>query len=607
MKNLSFSKVKINNGFWEEKQSLIRKETLWAVYERFCETHRFEALSCTWKEGDPDEPHVFWDSDVAKWIEAAAYLLTFERDEKIESIVDEAVANIQKNQDEYGYYNAHYLVTEKDKRFTNRYQHELYCLGHLIEAAVAYSDTTGKNAFLDVVCKYTDYVEKIFKIEDSAPFTTPGHPEIELALVKLYRKTREKRYLELSKYFIDKRGTVEKEIDHKTNSTNDAQVYMQDNVLLKDRSHVEGHAVRMMYLLCGVVDAAIECNDADLIAACRRCFDNAVNRRMYITGGLGSAYHGEAFTQDYHLPNRTAYAETCAAISLAFFAHRMQQIDNDSRYADIVEKVIYNGSISGLSLDGKAFLYINPLEIDLDTNNAEKSTGGYEWGMPTQRSEIFSCSCCPPNILRLIASVGDFACGYDDDNVFINQYFASNIEFEGTNLEISTQYPVCGNVSVKYKTDKHNIAFRVPAWCKNFKVNKDYYISNGYAYIKAEGEGNFDIVFDMPVQIVMSDPRVHENAGKVAVMRGPLVYCAEGIDNDVDLKNVYIPIDAQFETYEGEFPIPSLKTTAYRLAETDALYRTADSYFTETELKLNPYYTFANRGESQMLVWFMRK
>ena len=403
MKNIDCKNIKINDGFWKIKQDMVNDITLKSVYERFKETHRFDALDCTWKDGDPDMPHVFWDSDIAKWIESVGYnAFAYDNDELIR-IVDESVEKIIKNRDENGYFNSHFLVT--GERFTVRNEHELYCAGHLMEAAVAYYKATGKRALLDVMCKYADYIEKIFIKEQSAEFMTPGHPEIELALVKLYEVTGEKRYLEMSKFFIDNHGANDKD---KELYPGCHLLYNQDEKPIRERDTADGHCVRALYLLAGAADIAYLYDDKELFEATERCFENVVNKRMYITGATGSTCHGESFTIDYDLPNRDAYAETCAAISLAFFANRMIRLNADSKYADAVEKVMYNGALSGISMDGKGFFYENPLEIDVDFNNVHPCTNGGRRYPITQRKEVFDCSCCPPNVTRFIAGIGEY-------------------------------------------------------------------------------------------------------------------------------------------------------------------------------------------------------
>lgn len=328
---------------------------------------------------------------------------------------------------------------------------------------------------------------------------------------------------------------------------------------------------------------------------------------MYITGGVGSTNIGEAFTVDYDLPNRTAYAETCASISLAMFANRMLKFGADSKYADIVEKAIYNGVMSGVSMDGKSFFYENPLEIDPDFNNVNTSTKPKERFPITQRLEVFGCSCCPPNILRFVASIAGFLYSFDDDTVYVHQYMNSKTETNGIKIEQKTEYPKNGRITVKCDTDKKFIAFRIPGWCKAFKINRDYIMKNGYAYVQLAGNDELEIELDMPVKIIAANRRVHSDAGRAAVMRGPVVYCAEGIDNGADLKSVLLDIRGDFEIKESEFLLPVLKTKAYRPKETDSLYYEAGDDYEEIPLTLIPYYAFANRGETEMQVWLLRK
>lgn len=428
MKSIPFSDVRINHGFWKIKQDMIRETTVGSIYRRFQETNRFDAIRCRWKEEGRYEAHIFWDSDVAKWIEGVSYLLAHQGDSALEEIVDGVVEEFIKNQDEDGYFNSYYLVTRQDERFQNRTDHELYCAGHWMEAAAAYYHATGKNRFLKAVCRYADYIERVFKHERSAGFTTPGHPEIELALVRLYEATGEKRYLELSKFFIDKHGLHEND-EKRYDFAN--ELYNQDDIPLRDRSTAEGHCVRALYLFCGMADIAERYADTALADACRRCFDNIVNKRMYITGGVGSTHLGEAFSIDYDLPNRTAYAETCAAISLVMFARRMQRLEPNAIYGDAVERALYNGVLSGISMDGSSFFYENPLEIVPKFNNVNSSTTIKEHFPITQRVEVFDCSCCPPNIMRLIASVGDYLYTYDADTLYIHQYIDSEADSDG--------------------------------------------------------------------------------------------------------------------------------------------------------------------------------
>lgn len=604
MNNIEFSDVKITGGYWKARQDINCSVTLKAVYDRFNETGRFEALKCDIRDGDTNIPHIFWDSDVAKWIEGASYILHSEKNDQAVEIIENAIDLIIKNSDENGYFNSHFLVAEKENRFRLRECHELYCAGHLIEAAVAYYELTGKDRFLNAVKKYADYIERAFKIDNTAAFITPGHPEIELALVRLYKATGEKRYIELAKYFIDKRGNCD-EPGIYTDWAN--EYYSQDEIPVRERKTAEGHCVRALYLMCAAADIAYIYKDNDLKTACERFFDSIVNKRMYITGGVGSSNMGESFTIDYDLPNRTAYAETCAAISLAMFAERMLKFGADSRYSDIIERTMYNGIMSGISLDGKSFFYENPLEIDPDFNNINTSTKVKERFPITQRVEVFDCSCCPPNIMRFVASISGLIYGFDDNTVYINQYMNSEGDVNGIKISQKTDYPNNGKITVRCNSNKKQIAFRIPCWCKSFNINKKYSIKNGYAYVDLDSEENIELELDMPVRIISANRRIHSDAGRIAVMRGPVVYCAEGIDNGADIKSIALLAESVFELAESEFLLPILKTEAYRPFESDSLYYEAVDDYEKIPLTLIPYYAFANRGESEMQVWLLRK
>ena len=607
MHHIPFSQVDITGGFWKTKQDLVKNTTVHAVYNRFRDTHRFDALRCAWKEGDPDMPHIFWDSDVAKWIEGVAYILSREKQDDLEALADAAIGEMIKNSDENGYFNSHYLVTEQDQRFQNRDCHELYCAGHLIEAAIAYREATGKDAFLKLMCRYADYIERIFKIEQSAAFATPGHPELELALVKLYRATDEQRYLELAKFFIDMHGHPEalaKDIPL-YEWANDC--YNQDDMPLRDRNTAEGHAVRALYLLCGMADVAVAYQDQALLNACKRVFSNIVDKRMYITGGVGSSYIGEAFTVDYHLPNRTAYAETCAAIALAMFCARMQGIEADSVYADTVERAIYNGFLSGMSMDGKAFFYENPLEIDPKFNHVTTSTKTTERLAITERLEVFECSCCPPNVVRFVPSIGGLMYAMDDETVYVHHYTTSEVSSGNTTISVTTDYPANGSISIRIASDKKRIGLRIPGWCRSFTLNKSYTMEKGYAYIDLEDETEIQLNLDMPVTPIAANRQVHDNAGRITITRGPIVYCIEGVDNGDDLKTVSIDPKGEFQLGDREFLLPALTATGFRPVESEALYRVDDDCYEAIPLRLIPYYAFANRGTTEMQVWLLKK
>lgn len=603
MKNVSCKNIKITDGFWKIKQDMVSNITLKSVYDRFKETHRFDALDCAWKEGEPNLPHVFWDSDIAKWIEGLAYSLYYRKNDELEKIADDAIEKIIKNRDENGYFNSHFLVT--GERFSDRTEHELYCAGHLMEAAVAYYEATGKRAFLDAMCKYADYIEKVFVKEKSAKFITPGHPEIELALVQLYEVTGEKRYLELSKFFVDHHGGNP---DDQPMYRGCNELYNQDDVPVRERETADGHCVRALYLFCAMADLAYLYNDKELFNAAERCFMNIVDKRMYITGATGSTHHGEAFTVDYHLPNRTAYAETCASIALGYFADRMIKLNPDGKYADTVERVMYNGVLAGISTDGKGFFYENPLEIDVGFNEVNKCTDSGDRYPITQRKEVFDCSCCPPNVIRFISSIADFMYSYTEDTLFVHQYINSDADFEGMTVKQITNYPEDEEVIIRIQNNtKKCIALRIPGWCKNFEINKDFRIKDGYAYISCEETDEIRLKFSMPVTFIAANKKAHENAGRVAVMRGPVVYCLEGIDNGEDLNSLRVDIKEKGALTKGEFSVPDIILKAYKEPENNSLYFEATDDYEETQIKLIPYYAYENRGETDMLVWILKK
>ena len=592
--------INIKEGFWYKRQNINKQVTIKAVQNRFLETGRFDAL-----DFDNEKiPHIFYDSDVAKWIEGVSFTLYKERNTELEKFIDHLIDLIEKNRSEDGYFNSHFL-RKPEERWKNREDHELYCAGHLMEAAVEYYKATGKDKFLKLMQDYADYIYKVFVIEDLAAFKTPGHEEIELALVKLYDVTENKKYLELSKYFIDTRGTIEEPyILEKYNHYN-----IQDHLPVRQQKTAEGHSVRASYLYSGMADIAVKYNDTELFEACKTIFSNIVNKRMYITGGTGSSHLGEAFTLDYDLPNSKGYAETCAAIALAFFAQRMLLLEKDSVYADTVERVMYNGMLSGISLDGKAFFYENPLEIQPVLNKRNVSTTFTERNPITQRKEVFSCSCCPPNVIRFIGAINGYIYSYEQDILFINQYISSEMLYENIQADMKTDFPSSGNVSIKTK-NINQIAIRKPYWCTDvdIKVNGNdaiYTLEKGYMYLGlTETNNTIDIKMDMPVRIVRSNPKVHEDSKKTAVMRGPIVYCAEGIDNNFPLNQILFSEKCEYKVDKSnDLDADILKLKVKIPKEIDELYTYKPFEYIDKELTLIPFYCFANRGETEMRVW----
>ncbi|MBO4983730.1 MAG: glycoside hydrolase family 127 protein [Clostridia bacterium] len=604
MKRVEFFDTKITDGFWKQKQDLIRNVTVKAVYDRFYDTGRIDAFKCD--KNSEIKPHFFWDSDVAKWIEGVAYLTREKREIWLEEIVDNIVDEIEKNQDPCGYFNIFFTSVEPQNRFKNRDCHELYCLGHLIEAGVAYYEATGKSKLLNLMCKYVDYVEKVFVREKSVGFTTPGHEEIELALVRLYECTKKEKYLELSKFFVDERGKrAEETIDWGEFS------YNQSHKPVREQETAEGHAVRAVYLYCAMADLALKYKDDALKNACEKIFDNIINKRMYITGGIGSSHMGEAFTVDYDLSNLFAYTESCAALGLILFANRMLLLDNDSKYSDTVERALYNGFLSSTSLDGRSFFYTNPLEIlpQLYTRDVSVLEKNYLKLPVTQRQEVFGCSCCPPNIVRFIPSIGNLLYTYDEDTIYVHQFMQSvakiKIGDDVYEIEQKTSYPYDGKIDITVKGGSIKLAVRVPYWHSGNLEN----VTKGYAYSDInENSNTVHLDYDMTPRFVYANPNVISDSCKCAVISGPIVYCMEGHDNKGHLRNIVLDTNGKISKgFDEKLGVPTLKIDAITRAECDMLYSFSQGKYENTTAHLIPYFAFANRGESEMQVWHSYK
>lgn len=597
MKTIPFEHVDLTGGFLFDKQELNRHTTIHAVYDRFAQTGRFVAFDCDYKKGDAHKPHFFWDSDVAKWLEGAAYILQKHQAPDLERIVDETVEKIKAHQLPDGYFNVYHTAIEPQSRWKERQNHELYCAGHLMEAAVAYAQATGKTDLLHCMEKYADHIWQVFVEKKSAAFATPGHEEIELALVKMYRHTGKKKYLDLAAHFLSERG---KQVE------DDMEFYAQSHLPVREQTEAVGHAVRALYLYTGMAYLAAETGEAALTHACRTLFDDVTARKMYVTGATGSTYRGESFTGAFDLPNDAAYAETCASIAMMLLGNAMLSLENNAKYADAVERALYNGVLSGLSADGKSFFYENPLEIHLAARfDAPFSKPHYPI---TQRVECFECSCCPPNLNRLLASLGNYVYGMEGDTLFVNQFLSSKLNFDGIFCVQNTNYPLNGTVKLQISGAKQ-VAIRIPAWCDKFELNKPFVMQNGYAVVEND-EDEIRLDLDLSPRLVFADPRVSHNVGKACVMRGPVVYCAEGVDNGPHLHSFLLPTSPCFRETESEaFSLPCLELDCekYQPFTSGALYENHAPLLEKATLKLIPYHCFANRGESDMLVWLHTK
>lgn len=627
--------IQIDGGFWGSLMDRNRAITLPIQYKQCKDTGRLESLKLTWKPGDANEPHHFWDSDIGKWIEAAAYSLANTADPALEKILDEVIDDFARVQRPDGYLNTYFITCNLQKRWTNlRDMHELYCAGHLIEGAVAYYEATGKRKFLDVMCRYADHIGRVFGRGKGQKRGFPGHEEIELALMKLHRVTNEPRYFELAKYFVDERGQTPHYFDVEARARGENPrdfnqknyEYNQAHLPVRDQSEVVGHSVRAVYLYCGMADVAVATGDKKLFRACRRLWENVVQKRMHITGGLGPLYSNEGFTCDYDLPNEGAYLETCAAIGLVFWAQRMLSAGLDSEYSDVMERALYNGTISGISADARHFFYGNPLAVHpgFDGNgHFIKKSFHY------RRSEWFGCACCPPNIARMIAQFPSYIYSTGTHEIAVHQYAQSRAELpvarQTIRLDQQTNYPWDGKITFTVQPEKTaawTLALRIPGWCCGAKLRVNgkstplpAITKKGYARVKRTWKSGdrVELILPMPVEKIEAHPAVRQDCGCVALQRGPVVYCLEETDNGKNLQDLQLGSTTKFKIRPGRSGIlkgiPVIHATASRRNPADwqgPLYQRQSLPSKSCQITAIPYYLWANRTPGEMLVWIRK-
>lgn len=566
---------------------------------------------------------VFQDSDVAKWLEGAAYSLAQHPDSELEKRCDEIIDLIGEAQQEDGYLNTYFTVKRPGYRWTNLLEaHELYCAGHMIEAAVAYAECTGKTKLLEIMKRMADHTYRHFIEEKAEGY--PGHPEIELALMRLYRCTGEDKYKELALHFVNARG-VDKEYFVREKENRGWTVwgniphdheYQQSIKPVREQDKAMGHAVRAVYLYTGMADLAKNTGDNTLKEACETLWTNIANAQMYITGAIGSAYEGESFTKDYHLPNDTAYAETCAAIGLIFFSNKMLYLNRDSKYADVMERALYNCVLAGMQLDGTRFFYVNPLEV-LPGISGEAKT--HKHTLPV-RPKWFACACCPPNVARLLTSIAEYAWHTEEKTLYSNLFISGTLTVEDLSgkVVLQTKYPYEDEIAYRFMPNGESmemtLAIRIPGFSKQTQILKngepaEYELKNGYAYLTGAFTKD-DVVTmktDLSVHRVYATNKVAADTGKVALQRGPIIYCAEGVDNDNDVLSCRLKKEGQITVSEylpdKLFGIRELYAEGYRESMQEELYSFDAPQIQEETITFVPYYTWGNRGLNQMRVW----
>ena len=611
-----FTQVKVQDDFWLPRIETNRRVTIPYDFQKCEETGRIDNFLKA--AGQMPGPHVglhFNNSDVYKIIEGAAYSLQVHPDPELEAYIDGVIEKIAAAQEKDGYiYTARTIDPEHPHKWAGPERwsrtdtsHELYNLGHMFEGAVAYYQATGKRAFLDVSIKAANLITEVFGPD--ATRNIPGHQEVELGLVKLYRVTGDEKYLRLAKFFLDERGHANgRQLQQALGNPG----YMQDHMPVIDQREAVGHSVRAMYMYSAMADVAALTGDQDYIHAIRFIWDNVVYKKMSLTGGLGARHHGEAFGDNYELPNQTAYNETCAAIGSIFWNFRLFLLDGQAKYYDSLERTLYNGFLSGIALQGNTFFYVNPLESDgIFPFNSDHTIGRQPW---------FGCSCCPTNVVRLLPSLPGYIYAVRDQRLYVNLYIGSEglLKLGVTDVQVKqeTRYPWEGHVKLTLNPTQPTafmLLLRVPGWVKGRPVPSDLYryvdaapqqvtvrlngepISvhedQGYINISRTWQAGdtVEIILPMPIRRVVAHPQVADCQGKVALERGPIVYAAEGVDNGGQALNIVLPDDLPLSAEHR----PDLLNGV--------------TVITGNGFMAIPYYAWSHRGVNEMAVWFARK
>ena len=633
--SLPLSAIKINDAYWNRYTSLVPDKVIpyqWEILnDRIPDIPPSYCLSnFRIAAGDIKGKHrgmVFQDSDAAKWLESVAYSLASRPDSELEKNADEVIELIGRAQEADGYLNTYFSLDHQDEKWKNLTEgHELYCAGHFIEAAVAYYETTGKKTFLDIICRMADLICKTFGPQENQSHGYPGHPEIELALVRLYRATGKECYLKTAKYFVDVRGGSPNYFLEEMKRPGFRHIfpeffgydpaYSQSHLPVRRQETAEGHAVRALYLYCAMADLAEEYKDSELLNCCRLLWNNIEKKRMYITGSVGSSGHLERFTVDYDLPNDSNYSETCASIALAMFGLRMARVTGEASYFDTVERALYNTLRSGISLEGDRYFYVNPLEVNPE-NCIQHTSRSH---VKPVRQKWFDCACCPTNVGRTLTNLGQYIYFKNDDELFINLFIQNETSFElngkNVNLSLVTDYPRTGLIKIKIKTSDlpFSLNIRIPGFAEDFTANingaRTGERRNGYLRItRTWNDDEVTVSFTIKPRLIFSNPRVRQNCGKAAIARGPEIFCFEEIDNGSNLASLSLNINAPLEECWREDilgGVMQIKAKGRRLiipGESESFSEKFYPQSNDATLTALPYGFWGNRTEGEMLVW----
>jgi len=608
LRPVSYRQVRLRDSFWAPRQRINREATvphLFRELERAGQVSNFERAAAGAKEGYRGP--VYMDSDLYKSLEAAALVLGLEADPGIAKRVDELAALVRAAQQPDGYVNTGYQIKGR-KPFSNlRDDHELYCAGHLIEAAVAHHEATGSRALLDPALRYADRIDRTFGDGPEKRVGYCGHPEIELALVRLARLTGERRYFDLARFFLEHRGEKRFAAEHGVPLDRYDGTYFLDQCRIREHRDIAGHAVRAGYLFCAVADVARETGDPGMLAMLERVFESATGRRSFVTGGMGSSYHNEGFTSDYDLPTYGAYQESCASISLAMLAHRLGLLHGDGRYVDVAERALYNAVLAGVSLEGTRFFYVNPLA----------SVGTHH------REPWYDTACCPPNLSRTIAGLGGYAYATTDQDLYVILFIQGTADTGLARLEVATDYPWDGRIAITLREPRASgfaLRLRVPGWCAgpvvprvNGQAQPDAARERGYLVLRRPWKDGDRVEVDlpMPVRRLEAHPLVAEAAGRVALARGPIVYCLEQCDQSAPVSALTIPAGAELRPGPAEPRLLGARglvgTAAFlEAAPSGELYREARARSPKAApVKAVPYAFWDNREAGPMQVWVL--